>query len=163
MGDRPDRKDARQSETQARIAEFKYGLYLMRQNPLVLAGSILVVFIIILSATATWIVDPEKAYIFDFSRSYCWSNPIISWGPQGAPCPAGTNYLLGTDGFGRDLLSMMILAIPLDITIAFVIVAAATAFGVAVGAIAGWVEESSTRLFSGLQTFSLPFRGWCWL
>jgi len=139
MGDRPDRRDSRQSETQARIAELRYGLYLMRQNPLVLAGSILVVFFIILSATATWIVNPEKAYVFDFSQSYCWSNPIISWGPQGAPCPAGTNYFLGTDGFGRDLLSVMILAIPLDITIAFVIVAAATAFGVALGAIAGWV------------------------
>lgn len=46
---------------------------------------------------------------------------------------------MGTDGFGRDLLKMMILAIPLDISIAFAIVSAATAFGVVIGAIAGWM------------------------
>jgi peptide/nickel transport system permease protein len=133
------RKSSRESETGARIAEFKYALHLMRLNPLVLSGLVLVVLFIVLSFMATWIVNPDEAYVLEFSRSYCWSNPTISWGPQGAACPEGVNFVLGSDGFGRDLLKMMILAIPLDISIAFAIVSAATAFGVAIGAIAGWM------------------------
>jgi peptide/nickel transport system permease protein len=139
MSSKPDLKNGRDSETRARVAELKYAFYLMRQNPLVLTGSLLVIFFMILSVTATWIVNPDDAYVLEFSRSYCWSNPIISWGPQGAACPKGVSFLLGSDGFGRDLLKMMILAIPLDISIALVIVAAATAFGVVIGAIAGWM------------------------
>ena len=131
--------DTRQSETRARIAEIKYALYLMRQNPLVLGGLILVIFFIVLSAVATVIVSPDEALKLEFGQSYCWNNSIISWTPLEAACPAGTNYLLGTDGFGRDLFRMIILSIPLDLAIAFVIVLTTTAFGVALGAVAGWI------------------------
>jgi peptide/nickel transport system permease protein len=134
-----DEKNSRESETRARIVEVKYAFHLMRQNPLVLSGLVLVVFFIVLAFTATWIVNPDEEYVLEFARSYCWSNPTISWGAQAAACPRGVALFLGSDGFGRDLLKMMILAIPLDISIALAIVAAATAFGVVIGAIAGWM------------------------
>jgi len=139
MGEIIAQTDTRQSETRARIAEIKYALYLMRQNPLVLGGLILVIFFIVLSAVATVIVSPDEALKLEFGQSYCWNNSIISWTPLEAACPAGTNYLLGTDGFGRDLFRMIILSIPLDLAIAFVIVLTTTAFGVALGAVAGWI------------------------
>jgi len=128
-----------ESETKARIAELKYAFYLIRQNPLVLSGLVLVVFFISLSLIATLLVNPVDAVKLDFARSYCWDSRLYSWTPQEASCPTGTNYILGTDGFGRDLLSMIILAIPLDLSIALVVVAIATAIGVLLGSVAGWV------------------------
>jgi len=131
--------ETRASETRARIAELKYALYLMRQNPLVLVGLILVVFFIVLTFTATLFVSPNEALKLNFGQSYCWSNPSITWTTQQASCPPGTNVVLGTDGFGRDLLRMIILAVPLDIIISFEIVVAATVFGVFLGSAAGWI------------------------
>jgi peptide/nickel transport system permease protein len=139
MGKKVDQTYVTRGERQARIAELKYALHLMRQNRLVLSGSILVIFFVILSATATTIVSPDQAFNLNFSQSYCWPSSIISWTALAATCPQRSNFLLGTDGFGRDLLKMIILAIPLDISIALTIVAAATAFGVTVGSVAGWV------------------------
>jgi len=139
MGKKTDQAYLTRGETQARIAELKYALHLMRQNRLVLSGSILVIFFIILSATATTIVSPDQAFDLNFSQSYCWPSSIISWTALAATCPQGSNFLLGTDGFGRDLLKMIILAIPLDISIALTVVTVATAFGVTVGSVAGWV------------------------
>ena len=139
-----------ESETRARIAELKYALYLLRQNPLVLIGSVLVVFFIALAFTATLFVSPREALHLNFAQSYCWSNPIFTWTTQEAACPPGTNLPLGTDGFGRDLFRMIVLAIPLDISISFEIVVAATAFGVILGSAAGWmggkIDEAVLRV-----------------
>ena len=139
MAAKSDQTGLRGSETRARIAELKYAIYLMRENPLVLAGSILVIFFMIIAVTATLIVSPDEAFKLQFSQSYCWSSSSISWTPLAASCPQGSYLPLGTDGYGRDLFKMIILAIPLDMAIAFVVVLAATAFGVAIGSVAGWV------------------------
>lgn len=150
MSTRTDLSDTRESETKAKIAELKYAIYLLRQNPLVLAGSVLVIFFIVLALTATLIVSPDTAGQFEFSRSYCWSSSIFSWTPLAAVCPPGSNLLLGTDGFGRNVLDMIILSVPLDISIAFVIVMSATVFGVVLGSVAGWVggkfDEAMLRI-----------------
>lgn len=142
--------DTRESETKARIAELKYAIYLMRQNPLVLAGSLLVIFFLFLALTATLFVSPDSAVQLDFSRSYCWSGSSFSWTSLEAVCPAGSFLPLGTDGYGRSVLSMIVLAIPLDLSIAFIIVSIATAFGVLVGSVAGWVggkfDEAMLRI-----------------
>ena len=130
---------ARRGELEAKLADLKYTLYLLRKNPLVVAGSLIAFFFIILSFVANQIVDPDSAIAFDFTRSYMWNNPIINWGP-GAAIYKGPEFLyLGTDGYGRDLLKMIILAIPLDMENAFIITVAAAAIGVTIGAIAGYV------------------------
>jgi len=142
-------KETRTSELQATIADIKYTLHLLRQNPLVVIGSGIAIFFILLALVANLIVNPAVANQFNFSRSYLWNNPIISWGPlarTGGP-PAQP---LGTDGYGRDLLQMMILAIPLDLRTAFIIVAGAALFGIILGAIAsyagGIIDEAVLRV-----------------
>jgi peptide/nickel transport system permease protein len=159
MGEITAQTNTRQSETRARIAEIKYALYLMRQNPLVLGGLILVIFFVVLSAVATVIVSPDEALKLEFGQSYCWNNSIISWTPLEAACPAGTNYLLGTDGFGRDLFRMIILSIPLDLAIAFVIVLTTTAFGVTLGAVAGWIGGKFDELVLRVTDIFFAFPG----
>lgn len=139
MSEKVVQTDTRESETKARVAELKYALYLSRQNPLVLGGLILVIIFLVLAVSATVIVSPDEAFKLEFAQSYCWSSSLFSWTQLEASCPVGTNFVLGADGFGRDLLKMIILSIPLDLEIAFEIVIASTAFGVALGAVAAWI------------------------
>lgn len=128
----------RSGELAARLADLRFTLYLMRRNPLVLAGSALSVFFIVLAFVANLIVDPALADQFYFARSYGWNNPLFSWGPGTASLGGKEIFYLGTDGYGRDLLKMIILAIPLDIGLAFFITLGAAAFGVTIGALAGY-------------------------
>jgi peptide/nickel transport system permease protein len=151
--------NVRETETKARIAELRYALYLMRENPLVLTGLILVIFFILVAAVANIIVNPNAALQLEFSQSYCWNNPIITWTTLEAPCPAGTSFPLGTDGVGRDLLKMMTLAIPLDLSIAFTIVVAATAFGVMLGSVAGWVGGKFDEMILRITDIFFAFPG----
>jgi len=129
----------RSGELAARIADMKYTLYLLRRNPLVVIGSALSIFFIFLALTANFIVDPRLAQEFNFARSYAWNNPYFSWGPGTASVSSPPIHYLGTDGYGRDLLQMIVLAIPLDISLAFFITFGALAIGVTVGSLAGYV------------------------
>lgn len=129
----------RSGELAARIADLKYTLYLLRRNPLVVIGSVISIFFIALAFVANLIVDPKLAHDFVFARSYAWNNPYFSWGPGTASVSAPPVYILGTDGWGRDLLQMIILAIPLDISLAFFITFGALAIGVIIGSFAGYV------------------------
>jgi len=129
----------RKGDWSARVADLKYTLYLLRRNPLVVAGSLLSLFFIILALTATLIVDPNLAGTFDYSKKYVWSNKILNWG-LGTQIYSGPEYFsLGTDGYGRDLLQMIILAIPLDMENAFIVTVAASIIGLTIGALAGYI------------------------
>jgi len=141
------KREVRTGEWSARWADFKYTIFLLRKNPLVMLGSILSIFFIILALTANYIVDPNLAgprgypdNSYPFERRYQWSaNSPINWGP-GVSLYRGPDVLfLGTDGWGRDMLKMIILSIPVDIENAVIIVLAAASFGTLLGALAGYV------------------------
>ncbi len=137
------------SEWAARWADLKYTLYLLRKNPLVMAGIFMTFFFIALMFLANYIVDPKLANPagypefggnYPFQRSYVWSKGnIINWGPGIHLYEGPEFFLLGTDGWGRDLLKMIVLAIPVDIENAIIITLGAAAFGTLLGALAGYV------------------------
>jgi peptide/nickel transport system permease protein len=137
----------RTGEWAARWADLRYTLFLLRKNVLVMSGLVISLIFIFLAITANYIVDPNlatpKGYpnnSYPFERRWSWSaNSIINWGP-GIALYHGPEFLpLGTDGWGRDLLQMMILAIPVDLENALIIVTAAAVFGTLLGALAGYV------------------------
>lgn len=139
--------EARKGELEARLADIRYSLYLLRKNPLVMTGTIIAMFFIILALLANVIVDPKlsspegyPSKMYPFERKYVWSlNHPFQWGP-GVSLYTGPEFFpLGTDSYGRDLLKMIILAIPVDLYFATIITIAAAAFGTIIGAISGYV------------------------
>ncbi len=141
--------EGRKGEWAARWADLKYTLYLLRKNPLVMIGSVMALFFIILSILANYIVDPKLATPagypqfggnYPFQRSYAWSDGhFLRWGPGIYYYPGPEFFYLGTDGWGRDLFQMIILAIPVDIENAIIVTLGAAAFGTLIGALAGYI------------------------
>ncbi len=129
-----------------------YALHRMFRSRIVTLGFLAVIFAILYLPVPQqlWIIDPSSPTNIDFSQRYCWSNSLINWGVQPNLCPQGTSYILGTDGFGRDLFQMMLMAIPLDLAIALEIVSIATVIGVTIGAVAayagGKIDEVLLRI-----------------
>ena len=150
--------EIRKSEWEAKLADIKYTLYLLRKSPLVLVGTILAVFFIGLGFVANYIVDPKLAYpegypnnMYPFNRKYMWNaNHPIQWGPGVALYDGPEFFWFGTDGWGRDLLKMIILAIPIDLYNAAIITFLAAAFGTLLGAFAaykgGYIDEIILRV-----------------
>jgi len=151
---------ARTGEWAARWADLKYTLYLLRRNPLVLIGSLMALFFITLSLLANYIVDPSLAKPtgypefggnYPFPRSYMWSKGhFINWGPDVQLYEGPEFFYLGTDGWGRDLFKMIILAIPVDIENAVIITLVAATFGTLLGTLAGYaggvIDEAMLRV-----------------
>lgn len=154
-----EEESVRKDQRSAYIDEVKYSLNLLTKNKLVLAGIIISVFFILLAIFAPLIVNPSTATKFNFSVAYCWSNPYFNWGTQASACPSNVHFPIGSDGYGRNLLSMIILAIPLDLSIALEVVASALVVGILLGSIAGyfggWFDEAILRVTDIF--FAFPF------
>ncbi|MBS1252915.1 MAG: Glutathione transport system permease protein GsiD [Anaerolineales bacterium] len=70
--------------------------------------------------------------------------------------PSAT-YLLGTDEFGRDILSRILIGARISFSVGFISVSIATALGVPIGLIAGyaggWFDGVTMRFFDALLAF----------
>ncbi len=132
-------------------SEVKFALYLSRKNPLVLAGSAIAIISVLTSVFADYIVPADSWKFSHLDIRLCWNNGIINWHLVNIyTCPGRSVYLLGTDSFGRDLLKMIILALPLDLEISFAVVFSAVSIGIVLGSIAayagGYVDEAILRI-----------------
>jgi len=150
---------ARKGDWVARWADTKYTLYLLRRNPLVVVGSLLSIFFIVVALLANFLVDPSLSGAFDYPKKYMWSNQALNWGPGTTIYPGPEYYFLGTDGYGRDLLKMIILAIPLDMENAFIITVTAAAIGITIGAVAGYIGGVIDELVLRITDIFFAFPG----
>lgn len=135
-----------------RIADLRYALHLFRQNPLIVAGLVVSLATLFVSAFAEYLVNPKSGIIHqaNYSLRLCWNNPIINWHIRNVFVCNGPVYPLGTDAYGRNTLDIIVLAIPLDVRIALEVVASAVLIGVGFGAIAayagGVIDEVILRI-----------------
>jgi peptide/nickel transport system permease protein len=132
-----------------RSADLRFALHLFRGNPLVLAGLVLSVGSIALALLSPLLVDSTSWQVTHPILKNCWNNPLFGWGNANiATCP--TQYVLGTDSYGRNLLQMIVLAVPVDLQIALEVVISAVAIGIVFGATAsyagGIVDEVILRV-----------------
>jgi len=150
------KETVRRSERQAFIDNLRFSLYLLRRNPLVMAGILMVIFFVSTALLSNVLVDPATAGVYDFSKNYGWSKDAwFQWGVQARI--VDEFYIFGTDGWGRDILHMMILALPLDLSIAVAIVAGAVAVGVSLGAVAGFAGGKLDELILRITDIFFAF------
>jgi len=122
------------------VAEIKFALHLASRNPLVVAGAAISIASILLALLAGVVVPANVWRISHLNLRLCWNNPLINWHLSSmGVCSGSEVYPLGTDTFGRNLLQMIILALPLDLQISFEIVFSALLIGVVLGSAAAYV------------------------
>jgi peptide/nickel transport system permease protein len=125
--------------TYGRRADIRYTLHLLKQNPIVLAGAVISI-ITVLTALLSWLfVNPTYWTQEAPALKLCWNNPLVNWHIGNVFNCGGSVYPLGTDLYGRDLFKMIITAIPVDLQIAFEVVASAVIIGTVLGGIAAYV------------------------
>src|SRR5271167_2534547 len=133
-----------------RGADIRYALHLLKRNRIVLAGAIVSVASVMLALLSGLLVNPSYWNQQNSNVILCWNNPVINWHITNVFNSGATVYPLGTDLYGRGLLKMIILAIPVDLSIAFGVVASAVLIGVILGGLAaymgGLVDEIILRV-----------------
>jgi peptide/nickel transport system permease protein len=145
------RKEVKKAQRSGRTAEIRFALHLARKNPLVLVGSAIAVGSILIALLSGHIVDPNSWKFTNLAAKLCWNNPAINWGLVNiAPCPGTAVHPLGTDLYGRDVLAMIILGLPIDLQISFSIVISAFLIGIVLGSVAayagGVLDEAILRV-----------------
>jgi len=111
----------------------------MRRNLLVLLGTIISLGSIFVAAFSGYLVNPVSWKLTNPDIRLCWNNPLINWHITSIfVCPNQNLYVLGTDYYGRDLLKMIILALPTDLELAFAVVVSAFLIGIGLGAAAAY-------------------------
>jgi peptide/nickel transport system permease protein len=142
-----------------RRADVKYSLYLLRKNPIVLAGFIISIASVLLALLSPLLVNPSSWRVQNLDLRLCWNNPSFNWQIGNVfNCP-GPVYPLGTDQYGRSLLQMMILAVPIDLQIALEVVLSAVAIGVVFGSIAAYVGGAIDELILRITDVFLAVPG----
>jgi len=141
-----------------RKAELKHMYFLFKQNPVVVAGSVIAVGSLLLALLSRFIVDPNLWQVENLGQRLCWNNPAFSWPVSNVYNCSGASYPLGTDSYGRNVLQMIILAIPLDLEISLTIVILATIVGVALGSLAAYAGGKIDELILRITDvfFALP-------
>ena len=116
-------------------------LYQFRGNPATIAGAV-ILGIVVLAAIIVPEFPPYPPYAVDLN--------IASIGPTWA-------HPFGTDQYGHDIFTRVLIAARLDLEIALSAVAFSLSIGVLIGAVAGflgrWVDEGLMRTQDVLQAF----------
>jgi peptide/nickel transport system permease protein len=122
-----------------RSADLRYTLHLLRQNPVVLAGLIISVASVLVALFSGILVNPSYWNRQTPDVKLCWNNPVFNWGIANVFNCGGAVFPLGSDLYGRGVLQMIILAVPVDLQIAFEVVVSAVVIGTILGSIAAYM------------------------
>ena len=124
-----------QSRLQARLGQSFMGWLRFRRNPLAMAGLTVVVLLLVVAAFAPWLAPYD---------------PIAQNLKLRLLPPLSEGHILGTDDFGRDILSRPIMGSRITLFIITLVAVTAPLFGMLVGTIAGyfggWTDEILMRI-----------------
>ena len=123
------------SRWQARLGQAWLSWLRLRRNPLAMIGLFIVLALVLMAAFAP-VLAPHDPITQDLSRRLL---------PPGTP-----GNWLGTDDFGRDILSRIIYGARITLTIVVMVALTAPVFGLLVGTVAGyfggWTDEILMRI-----------------
>ncbi|MBL8561113.1 MAG: ABC transporter permease [Gemmobacter sp.] len=123
------------SRRQARLGQAYLGWLRLRRNPLAMAGLVIIGLLLVVAAFAPWLAPHDP----------------IAQNLQNRLMPPGTaGHWLGTDDFGRDILSRILYGARITLAVIALVAVTAPVLGLIIGTVAGyfggWVDAVLMRL-----------------
>ncbi len=124
----------------------------LRRRRAAMASLVVILFFVVAAILAPWLAPHDPNYQFDAGLSAI-----------GAPVGPSTQFPLGSDTAGRDVLSRLIFGGRISLTVGLLATLLTVTLGVALGAISGffggWAEVVITRLIDIMLAFPVVLLG----
>ncbi|UCE53991.1 MAG: ABC transporter permease [Desulfobacterales bacterium] len=136
-----DKNEARRRRWEARRRYLKDSYILWRRNRLMVVGTCIIVFLLLVAAFAPLLATHD---------SYEQILPDRLLAPS-------TKHYFGTDGLGRDIYSRVVYGSRVTLTIACLVAAISTPLGLVIGVFAGYVGGAIDEILMRLSDVFLAF------
>ncbi|SLN76159.1 nickel transporter permease [Oceanibacterium hippocampi] len=136
-----DRAEIRRLRRAARYRSWGDSYTLWRRNPITVAGTLIIVFLVLVAAAAPLLAthDPYNQILSD------------------RLLPPSAEYWFGTDNLGRDIYSRIVYGSRLTILIAVLVALISGPIGLLVGVLAGYVGGATDEVLMRLSDIFLAF------
>ena len=123
------------SRRQAKLGQAYLGWLRLRRNPLAMAGLVIIGLLLVVAAFAPWLAPHD---------------PIAQNLQNRLMPPGSAGHWLGTDDFGRDILSRILYGARITLAVIALVAVTAPVLGLMIGTVAGyfggWVDAVLMRL-----------------
>ena len=133
--------DVRNKRLEAKIRYFKDSYTLCRKNRLMMIGTFIILFLILVAAFAPLLATHGPYYQVLPDRLL----------------PPSMNHYFGTDSLGRDIYSRVVYGARVTLTIAFLVAFISTPLGMVIGVTAGWFGGAVDEILMRLSDVFLAF------
>lgn len=136
-----DKSEARRRRWEARSRYLKDSYILWRRNRLMVVGTCIIVFLLLVAAFAPLLAthDPYEQILPD------------------RLLPPSTKHYFGTDGLGRDIYSRVVYGSRVTLTIACLVAAISTPLGLVIGVFAGYIGGAIDEILMRFSDVFLAF------
>jgi len=136
-----NRSDVRKKRLEAKIRYLKDSYILWRKNRLMVIGTFIILFLILVAAFAPLLTT---------------HGPYDQILPERLSPPSPANYF-GTDSLGRDIFSRVVYGARVTLAIAFLVAFISTPLGMVIGVTAGWFGGAVDEILMRLSDVFLAF------
>jgi peptide/nickel transport system permease protein len=133
--------DARRRRREARLRYWKDSYILWRRNHLMVVGTSIIVFLLLVTAVAPWLAthDPYEQILPD------------------RLLPPSVQHYFGTDNLGRDIYSRVVYGSRVTLTIVFLVAVISTPLGLVIGVLAGYFGGALDEILMRFSDVFLAF------
>jgi len=141
LGHALNKNEARRQRRDARLRYFKDSYILWRRNHLMVVGTGIIIFLLLVAAVAPLLATHD---------------PYAQILPDRLQPPSASHYF-GTDNLGRDIYSRVAYGSRVTLTIAFLVAAISTPLGLVIGVLAGYFGGVLDEILMRLSDVFLAF------
>lgn len=126
------------------LTEYQMSFYLLRKNPISLMGLVIITGFMITAVFAPWLAPfPEQGLgLPNLAERFA---------------PPSLTHIFGTDVYGRDVLSRVIMGSRISLQVSLIVVAAAVLLGTPLGAVAGYIGGALDEVIMRITDLFLAF------
>jgi len=141
MGHALNKTEARRQRRDARLRYWKDSYILWRRNHLMVAGTSIIVFLLLVTVVAPLLAthDPYEQILPD------------------RLLPPSAQHYFGTDNLGRDIFSRVVYGSRVTLTIVFLVAVISTPLGLVIGVLAGYFGGALDEILMRLSDVFLAF------